>query len=379
VIGWKLYLLEKAEVNMATKSSLQKLQELILERGTDVLVLCPSANWRYLYSFVPISADRPTFIVVTHEHICAIVPDFDQIEFKAKTQIKDVFGWNDVHGPADAVRQAWETIGGSQARTVALDDTMPYLYFKALEPHVKSKSTTLAGPLLMELRVIKDENEIDAIRATSVLIENVLGRCPRIFRPGMTEREAEAKLRMELLAEGADTLDYILVQACPNSASPHHVAGSTVINKGAPVLLDIGVSKGGYYSDITRNVCLGKPSTEYERIFRHVRESQEAGVECVRPGIPVGDIHKATSGVYEKAGVAEFFTTRTGHGLGLEIHEPPSVAGGNPTILKPGMVFTIEPGLYIDGKFGVRIEDTVVVRDHGAERLTTSDRDLMVI
>jgi len=364
---------------MTTPSSLQRLQELMRERGADLIALWPSANWRYLVPFAPIAVERPTFLLITPGRICAVVPEFDRDEFVSKTHLQRVFPWNDAQGPAEAVRQAWEAVGGAQANVLALDDTMPFLYFKALEPHLGNRPLALASHLLMELRGIKTDQEIAAVKKTSALIERVLGRASQIFKPGMTERDAEVKLRIGLMEEGADTLDYVLVQACPNSASPHHLPGSTVIKKGEPVLLDLGLSKEGYFSDITRQVCLEKPGKEYQRIFKIVRAAQAEAVDRVRPGIAVGEIDAAARTVIGKAGMGEFFNTRTGHGLGLEVHEPPSVWGGNPTLLEPGMVFTVEPGIYIPGKFGVRIEDTVAVTKQGVKRLTESDRDLIII
>jgi Xaa-Pro dipeptidase len=367
------------EANMKGESAFKRLQDLMRDQNMDLVLLWPSANWRYLVPFAPIAVERPTFLILSQDRICAVVPEFDRLEFIAKTGLEPVFSWSDAQGPADAVRQAWEEVRGHLAQNLSVDDTMPFLYFKTLEPHIKNKPALLASQLLMELRGIKTDEEIAAIKKTAALIERVIDRASRIFKAGMTERDAEVKLRLELMEEGAGTLDYVLVQACPNSASPHHMPGPAVIKKGEPVLLDITLSKEGYYADITRQVSLGAPSEEYQKIFGIVRRAQAEAVNHVRPGIAVGDIDAAARTTIEKAGMGEFFNTRTGHGLGLEGHEPPSVWGGNKVILRPGMVFTIEPGIYLPGKFGVRIEDTVTVTNQGGQRLTESDRDLIII
>ncbi len=364
---------------MKAEPTFKRLQDLMPGQNIDLVVLWPSANWRYLVPFAPIAVERPTFLILSRDRICAVVPEFDRLEFIAKTRLEHVFSWSDSQGPAEAVRQAWEDVRGQKVQTLALDDTMPFLYFKTLEPHIKNKPAVLASHLLMGLRGIKAEEEIAAIKKTAALIERVIGRASRIFKAGMSERDAELKLRLELMEEGAGTLDYVLVQACPNSASPHHMPGAAVIKKGEPVLLDIALSKEGYYADITRQVSLGPPSEEYQKIFGIVRRAQAEAVNRVRPGSSVGDIDAAARTTIEKAGMGEFFNTRTGHGLGLEVHEPPSVWGGNNEVLKPGMVFTIEPGIYLPAKFGVRIEDTVAVTNQGGQRLTESDRDLIII
>ncbi len=364
---------------MKEYASIKNLQKIMVEQGVDLVILWPSANWRYLVPFAPIAVERPTYLFVSPENICALVPDFDRDEFVSKTQLEEVFSWSDAEGPEKAISQAWHTVAKNDTKNLACDDTMPFLYLKALEPHTADKTTQLAGNLLRELRLIKSAKEIAAIKKTSSLVERVISRASQIFKVGMTEKEIEAKLKVALLEEGADTLDYVLVQTCPNSASPHHMPGSTAIKECEPVLLDIALSKEGYYSDITRQVCLDKPSEEYQRVFDIVREAQASAVERVKPGVPVGDIDKAARDVIEKAGMGEFFNTRTGHGLGLEVHEHPSVWSGNSMLLKTGMVFTIEPGIYLLGKFGVRVEDTVAVTEEGVERLTQSDRDLIII
>jgi len=211
------------------------------------------------------------------------------------------------------------------------------------------------------------------------MIEKTLSRADEAFQEGRTEKEVDAKLKSILLEMGMDTLDYVLVQAWPNSASPHHLPGSDLVKRGEPVLIDIGVSHAGYYSDITRQVSVGEPSDEYKKIFAIVRETQAKAVDAVKAGIPISEVDKAARETIEKTGLGKYFNSRTGHSLGLEVHEPPSVWGGNPLSMQSGMVFTIEPGIYLPGKFGVRIEDTIAVTDQGVDRLTSSDRDLIII
>ncbi len=364
---------------MKQYASIKKLQALMQRKSVDLVILWPSANWRYLISFAPIAVERPTFLFISREETCSVVPDFDRNEFLERTGLEHVYSWTDQEGPSEAVKQAWEKIKGKKAERLALDDTMPFIYLKALEPHLGEKSTQLASDILIELRKIKDKNEIEAIRRTSALIEKAISRVGEFIRPGVTEKEVEARLKGLLLEEGADTLDYVLVQATPNSASPHHMPDKTTVKKGEPVLLDIAVSSGGYFSDITRQLCLSEPKKEYWKAFEVVRKAQAEAVERVKPGRRVSEIDSAARKVIEEAGMGEYFKTRTGHGLGLEVHEPPSVWGGNSSLLESGMVFTIEPGVYIPDKFGVRIEDTVVVTEKGARRLTESERDLIIL
>jgi len=358
---------------------IKRLQEVMKNKELDLIVLWPSANWLYLVPFAPIAEERPTFLFISQEDICSVVPDFDREEFIEKTELEHVYSWRDDEGPKQAVQKAWDLLSSPETQTIALDDTMPFLFWKTLEPHIADKSSQLASSLVMDLRLIKRSEEIEAIRRTSAMIENTLSRAAEIFLAGQTEKAVEGKIKAILLESGIDNLDYVLVQSWPNSASPHHLPGSARVKKGEPVLIDIAVSHAGYYSDITRQVSVGEPSDEYRKIFAIVREAQAEAVEAVKVGVPISEIDKAARESIEKAGYGQYFKHRVGHGLGLEVHEPPSVWGGNPLIMQSGMVFTIEPGIYLPDKFGVRIEDTVVVTHKGADRLTSSSRDLIII
>ncbi|MFC2165765.1 M24 family metallopeptidase [Acidobacteriota bacterium] len=364
---------------MKEYAAIKRLQGVMKDKDVDLVILWPSANWVYLLSYAPIAEERPTFLFISPNDICSVIPEFDREEFIEKTQLEHVYSWKDEEGPKQAVQQAWDFISSPETQNLALDDTMSFLHWKALEPHIANKPSQLASNLVMDLRFIKRPEEIEAIRKTSAMIEKTLNRADEAFQEGRTEKEVEAKLKSILLELGMNTLDYVLVQTWPNSASPHHLPGSNLVRRGEPVLIDIAMSHAGYYSDITRQVSVGEPSDEYKKIFAIVREAQAKAVEAVMLGIPISEIDKAARETIEKAGFGKYFIHRVGHGLGLEVHEPPSVWGGNPLLMQIGMVFTIEPGIYLPGKFGVRIEDTIAVTGQGADRLTSSDRGLIVI
>ena len=364
---------------MSKHPRLQRLQQVMAQKDVDLVVLWPSANWAYLVGHAPIAVERPTFLMVSRDHVCAVVPAFDQQEMIDKTGLTDVFAWSDAQGPQAAIKKALHRVAGGKVQTMAMDDTLPFGYLKALEPCISGAQTRLASEVMMVLRRIKDPEEIAAIRKTAGLIERVLDRADTVFTCRVTEKQVELNLKALLLEAGAGTLDFVLVQTAPNSASPHHLPGSAVVKEGEPVLLDIAVSADGYFADITRQVCIGRPGPKYEAIYAIVRRAQEAALEAVKPGLAVAVIDRTARGIISEAGMGPFFTTRTGHGLGLEVHEPPSVAEGCDLRLEPGMVFTIEPGIYLPGEFGIRIEDTVAVTEQGVERLTVSDRELRVL
>jgi Xaa-Pro aminopeptidase len=195
---------------------------------------------------------------------------------------------------------------------------------------------------------------------------------------GMSELELEKLVKADMLAHGAATLDYALVQFGANSAIPHHVAGNRTLERNINVLLDIAVTYRGYFADITRQVVLGDPAPDYRAAFDIVRAAQAEGVDATVPGATVEQVDRACREVIVRAGYGEALFTRTGHGLGLDVHEPPSVVAGNELVLEPGMVITVEPGVYLTGKFGVRIEDTIAITGSGADRLSASERDIVL-
>jgi Xaa-Pro aminopeptidase len=364
---------------MLTHPRLEPLQNLMRQNQVDLVLLWPSANWRYLVGHAPVSVERPTFLLISPHDCCAVVPEFDRAEMLQKTGLQKVYSWTDAQGPGEAVDLAWQESAPPERAVIALDDTMPYQYLKAVERHMQGCSRRMASEVIMELRLIKQPGEIQAIRQTSRLIEGVLERLPLVARPDMSERQLELKLKGLLLEAGVDTLDFVLVQAAPHSAAAHHMPGTDLLRPGQPVLLDIAISHQGYFSDITRQFCLGEPGRKYREVFAIVSRAQAAAVKMVKPGLSLAEVDRAARSVIAKAGYGQFFTTRTGHGLGLEVHEPPSVSGDNSMAMRAGMVFTIEPGIYLPHEFGVRIEDTIAVTDAGAKRLTSSTRELIII
>jgi Xaa-Pro aminopeptidase len=196
---------------------------------------------------------------------------------------------------------------------------------------------------------------------------------------GRRELDVAADLAESLRAHGHETVEFTIVGSGPNGASPHHEAGEREIRPGDAVVLDFGGRMAGYCSDITRTVVVGEPEPELVRVHGIVRAAQQAGVEAVAPGVPCEAVDAAARAVIEEAGFGEAFMHRTGHGIGLDVHEPPYIVAGNRTPLEPGMTFSVEPGIYLAGRFGVRIEDIVAVTRDGVERLNEAPRELATV
>jgi Xaa-Pro aminopeptidase len=346
------------------------------DAGIDAVLMFPSSNWRYVLEFAPIANERLCALIVTQDRAAVVLPIFDAEEMRQSTDEVLVFGWSDQDGPEQAVAEAWRSVGAPGLSTVAVDDGIPYLFTRLLLPHVSAARLGLLSVSLPRYRLIKGQDEIKAIRRTAQLIERTLASVPGMLTAGMSELELERLVKADLLANGAATLDYALVQFGANSAIPHHVAGDRTLESNSNVLLDIAVTYPHYFADITRQVVLGDPAPDYLAAFEVVQAAQAAGVAAAVPGATVTDLDRACRDVIDQAGFGEAFFTRTGHGLGLDVHEPPSVVAGNDLVLEAGMVITVEPGVYLPGRFGVRIEDTIAVTESVADRLSASDRAL---
>jgi Xaa-Pro aminopeptidase len=232
--------------------------------------------------------------------------------------------------------------------------------------------------LVESLRLVKDETEIEALRRAGRLVDEVYQEIVRTLRPGMKEREAAGRIAYEFMRRGARGVSFeSIVASGPRSSLPHGVASEKEIEAGELVVLDFGCHIGGYASDFTRTVAIGEPNAEQRRIHGIVLDAQRAAREAARSGLISRELDAVARRVIEKAGEGERFTHSLGHGLGMAVHEEPRLSETSDTVLQPGMVVTIEPGIYIPGWGGVRIEDTVVIGDNGAESLTSSPRDLM--
>jgi Xaa-Pro aminopeptidase len=236
-------------------------------------------------------------------------------------------------------------------------------------------------PAMVEaLRLIKDDEELARIREAVELGARLFERALTVLRAGVTEVEVAAEMELMARRRGAEGMSFpTIIASGPRSALPHGRASAESIPSGGFVVCDFGVILRGYCSDQTRTVWVGPVSSEAGRVYGAVVEAQLAAVEAVRPGVTAGDVDAAARNVLKKAGLAEYFTHSTGHGVGLEIHEAPRIAAGQKDALQPGMVITIEPGVYFAGKWGIRIEDMVAVTSAGYELLTPTSKDFIAL
>jgi Xaa-Pro aminopeptidase len=285
--------------------------------------------------------------------------------------------------PLNAVGE-WTAASRTKTRgwTIGIEaDHLTVSERKRLADLLPSKVRLGGGPSVVERsRMIKDEEELGRIRAAVKLGASLFDRALEVLRPGVKESEVAAEMEYSARRAGAEEMSFpTIIASGARSALPHGRASEQSIPAGGFVVCDFGVILGGYCSDQTRTVWIGPVPGEARQTYEAVREAQQAAIDAVRPGSRVGDVDAAARKVLRKAGLARYFTHSTGHGVGLEIHEAPRVATGQQEVLRPGMVITIEPGVYFPGKWGVRIEDMVAVNQGGCEVLTPTSKDFLAI
>jgi len=356
----------------------------LVRAGIDALLVTPGADLRYLTGYVALPLERLTCLVLPASgEPCLVVPALEEpaaqaspagMSGAARLGIR-IMPWQETEDPVALVAKI---LGG--VSTVALDDHMwaeKVLAFRAAMPNAQQ---VLAGPVLRELRMRKTASEIQALRDAGAAIDRVHARMSQWLRVGRTEREVGRDIADAIIAEGHARVDFVIVAAGPNGASPHAEVSDRVIESGDPVVVDIGgTTEAGYCSDETRTYSMGKPPADFSDYYAVLLQAQLAACKHARPGVTAESVDAAARDVIAAAGYGEAFLHRTGHGIGLETHEDPYIVAGNSTVLEPGMAFSIEPGIYLPGKHGARIEDIVVVTADGIERLNLTPRELAVL
>ncbi|MEO7127175.1 MAG: Xaa-Pro peptidase family protein [Nakamurella sp.] len=350
--------------------------------GADAIIIAPSADMRYFVGASISSHERLTALIVrAHGPVRMLVPALERLGWSGSPAEElgiEFATWSD--GEDACARVA--ALLPVDARVLAVDYHMPAVHALGLQAAIPGSELRLAGEAIAELRMRKSSVEIEALKAVGAAIDRVHRRVGEWLRPGRTENEVAADIAAAIVAEGHERPDFVIVGSGPNGASPHHEASDRVIGEGEPVVIDIGgPAPSGYNSDCTRTYITagGEIDPQVREVYEVVRAAQAAGVAAVRPGVTAESVDAASRLVIEKAGYGEYFITRTGHGIGLEVHEHPYLVEGNAQVLEPGMAFSVEPGIYLPGKFGVRIEDIVIATESGALLCNTAPTELTVL
>lgn len=353
-------------------------QDRLTDADADGIVLFPSVDMNYLSGFTDEPMERHLFLFVGHDDDPIFVaPEMYDEQIHDDSWITDIRTWDDSDNPLNHVNRVADELG-LKGSHILVDDRMWAQFTHDLRTTLPNTTFGLTSEVLSSLRIRKDDTELDVLRAAADIADEVSVTIRNFGEDaiGLTELELAKEIKTQLSQHGGNGVSFdIIVGSGPNGAKPHHRHGERVIEPGDPVVLDFGTRVDSYPSDQTRTVVFaGEPPEDFEAVHRTVRDALNAGVEAVEPGITAESVDAAAREVIEVAGYGEKFIHRTGHGLGLEVHEPPYIVKGNEQELKPGMVFSIEPGIYLNDKFGVRIEDIVTVTENSHERLNTSPR-----
>jgi Xaa-Pro aminopeptidase len=364
---------------MDHKARQQRLQKTLSTHRLDALLVTHLPNVRYLCGF---TGSAGTLLLTASQSVFFTDGRYtDQARAEVQSARIVITRKGPIAGVADWLSRHRRSTSSSRTRVGIEGEHLTVAARSRLAKLLPSGVRLSEAPSLVEqARLIKDTQEIENIKSAVLLGASLFDRALETIRPGVLETQVAAEMEYAARSAGAQAMSFdTIIASGKRSALPHGRASRTAIPAQGFVVCDFGVILSGYCSDMTRTVYVGRASAEARRVYQAVKQAQQAGVDAVRPGISVGEVDQAARKSLQKKGLAKYFTHSTGHGVGLEIHEAPRLAAGQTEILRPGMVITIEPGVYIPGKWGVRIEDMVVVTEQGCEVLTPTSKELVEI
>jgi Xaa-Pro dipeptidase len=364
---------ESRLARIRSRSEGEQVHAVLLAAGDDVLYA--------LGGYTPMADERVCFLLVGDRGSAMVVPGVNAHEVH---ELLDggpvsVYDFQDADGADRALEKAWETaVGSSRGGSVLVSDAARHDHVRAIQRVLRPDAVGLASRVMRPLRMVKDAEEVERLQRASDAADETFRRGVAAIRRGITERELYDVMLDSFRSLGSDGLSFQGVAFGPNTAAPHHHPNETPVTEG-PLWFDIGCRIQGYCSDLTRPVYVGRPDPDFIRIHQIVWEARKAGEEAAVAGNPASAVDRAARKVIQDAGYGEQFVHRTGHGIGVSVHEPPFMMEGDETILEPGMSFSIEPGIYLPGRFGVRIEDIALVTEGPARILSGLSRDPVVI
>ncbi|WP_134698663.1 Xaa-Pro peptidase family protein [Ammoniphilus sp. YIM 78166] len=352
---------------------INKAQAILAQNGWEAAVVTSPANFFYFTGTWLDSHERLQAVVISRTGAASIVVhEMSREEVSPLDGVTMVF-WKDGEPSVEILAGLLPKQG-----VISFDNQWPSEKLIDLMSFKKELTYIKGTPVIGALRLKKDREEIDLLRKSGEIADRVIGEAIRLAKPGMKESELAKEIKRLFHEQGVEQLSFSpIIGAGANGAIPHHQSDDTVLAEGDMVVVDMGGIKDHYCSDMTRTIAIGEPSEEMVQVYEIVRKAQDEAVKAIRPGVSMRSIDQVARSIISQAGYGEFFTHRTGHGLGIEVHEEPFLTSDNEQLLEEGMVVSVEPGIYLSGKFGVRIEDIVVVTAHGAERLNHYPRELI--
>lgn len=347
------------------------------KQGLDYIVVGPGSDLLYLTGYDAHLSERLNLLIIGRDGTAAmVVPVLEAPLYAGRESLAAPRTWTETDVPSQLVASI---IGDATGKKIGIANTLWASFVLKLQGAVVGAKWESANEVMRNLRMTKDSAEIEALaevaRRTDAAFVDFIETAQIT---GLTEVAAGKKLGESMEKQGLSWKGGIVASG-PNSASPHHHTGDRVIQRGDVIVFDWGSTYKGYHSDITRTVIIGEPTEEYRKVYDIVRRANQAALDAAKPGVACEDVDKAARDLITAEGYGEAFIHRVGHGLGLDVHEEPYMVGGNKLKLEPGMVFSDEPGIYLEGKFGIRIEDIVYCTEDGAKRFNEATRDIVVM
>ena len=356
---------------------LHKLRESMQSEQVDLVALGPGAHLTWLTNVRPHADERPLLYCVTQNYAGFLMPGLEADS--ARQQTDSAFHtWDDAEGPTAAFAELLATANALDTKSIVLDEAMRADFAALVQHALPHAQCQFTASTIGALRMRKDEKEYDALKRNALTADTAMQTAWTQMRVGMSELDVANIVRESFKSQNAAPL-FTIIGAGGNGAFPHHHTGNTTIKNGDIVVMDIGGGMDGYSSDITRMASMGPASDEYHKIHSIVEAAVQAALAAAKPGVKAHTVDDAARQVITNAGYGEYFVHRTGHGMGVEVHETPYITSSSQTVLDEGMVFSIEPGIYLPGKFGLRLEDIVILKSDGAEVFSQLSRDLRVI
>lgn len=361
------------------RQRIARARELMGEQGIDILFIGPSSDFRYFTGHPAHVSERLTALLIPIDgNPTVVVPRLEAPLLSDLESDFDFEVWEETESPISRVAERVRRLG---AEAVGINDQIWGAFLLELQHELPNRHYTRGAGVLTELRAVKDQFELDLLKEASRRTDAAWTDFIRNVRViGRTEEEVADDLKGAMAGQGLPEIAFCIVASGPNGASPHHRVSDRRIRAGDPIVMDFGGIHQGYYSDVTRTPVAGQvPDDDFSTAYHAVLEAQRAAYERIKPGVECQEVDRAARSVLQSREYGEYFIHRVGHGIGLTGHEDPYLVEGNQQPLRPGMVVSDEPGVYIPGKWGIRIEDTVAVTDSGRERYNHVSREITVL
>jgi Xaa-Pro dipeptidase len=358
-------------------SRLDQLRETMTKQGVDLVAIGPGAHLAWLLNIRPHGDERPLLLCVTQSYAGFLMPSLEAESAAQQTDLP-FHTWGDADGPDKAFAELLHISGAMDAKSIVLDETMRADFAGLVQDALSDAKRQFTATTVGALRMRKDADEYAKLKRNALSADTAMKAAWSAMKTGMTETQVADAIRDSFASQDVKPL-FAIVGAGSNGAFPHHHTGETVLKNGDAVVMDIGGGKDGYSSDMTRMAVMGTPPKGYTEVHAIVEAALQAAMVAARPGVKAHVVDDAARGVITDAGYGEYFMHRTGHGMGVEIHETPYITASSQMVLEEGMVFSIEPGIYLPERFGIRLEDIVILRADGPEILSDLPRNVEVI